>query len=298
MPTRISGACNGCRSKKQKCSGDKSGCAQCEAAGIPCTWPEQRKRGPAKGYIEGLEHRLYEAESLLLQVLPFVSTEQLEYATSMLVHEDAEDSGRASPDRRSSPPVLNKKSGLDYWEQFPLTNVTDVRRWQRDCQLHSSDLQPSKTEVRPRSPSLRPSSAAAPERRKRHSIPREHQTKSASTSHKRNPTTSNEDIFARGDLSNSVQTMQAQTSQMPVDRDQRQRYSSWQTVSQSSMPTGSSNPTVQQQQLFSHAGYTTPGQNAWPQQQANRGTSISTSPGQSQGNLGAPTDQAHSHLFW
>ena len=60
MPSRISGACNACRAKKQKvkdplrrtdyrlttpqCSGDRSGCAQCRAADQQCTWPAQRKR--------------------------------------------------------------------------------------------------------------------------------------------------------------------------------------------------------------------------------------------------------------
>jgi hypothetical protein len=59
MPSRISGACNACRAKKQKvrnlyaayyglttsqCSGDRSGCEQCRVAEQACTWPAQRKR--------------------------------------------------------------------------------------------------------------------------------------------------------------------------------------------------------------------------------------------------------------
>lgn len=45
MPSRISGACNACRTRKQKCSGDRTGCAQCREAGHECTWPAQKKRG-------------------------------------------------------------------------------------------------------------------------------------------------------------------------------------------------------------------------------------------------------------
>ena len=30
-------------------------------------------------------------------------------------------------------PVLNKKSGIEYWEQFPLDSVENIRRWQQDC---------------------------------------------------------------------------------------------------------------------------------------------------------------------
>lgn len=38
---------------------------------------------------------------------------------------------------RSSPPVLNKKTGIEYWENFPLDTVDNIRRWQQDCALHS-----------------------------------------------------------------------------------------------------------------------------------------------------------------
>src|SRR5436190_21228876 len=38
--------------------------------------------GPARGYIEGLEHRLRETENLLLQILPVVPEDYLEAVTS------------------------------------------------------------------------------------------------------------------------------------------------------------------------------------------------------------------------
>jgi hypothetical protein len=95
-------------------------------------------RGPAKGYIEGLEHRLHEAETLLLQLLPVVTPDQLSTAAANLNSTNA-DAGD-SPDRfgaRSSPPMLNKKTGIEYWENFPLDGVENIRRWQQDCALHS-----------------------------------------------------------------------------------------------------------------------------------------------------------------
>lgn len=147
MPSRISGACNGCRTKKQKCSGDRTGCSQCHAAGIQCTWPEQRKRGPAKGYIEGLEHRLHEAESLLLALLPLVTSDQLNCATDSrnssssttnIMGPKSRDSQSPSPrNARSSPPVLNKKTGIEYWESFPLDTAENIRKWQEDCAMHT-----------------------------------------------------------------------------------------------------------------------------------------------------------------
>ncbi|KAI1615858.1 hypothetical protein EDD36DRAFT_198643 [Exophiala viscosa] len=152
MPSRISGACNGCRTKKQKCSGDRSGCLQCQAVAVQCTWPEQRKRGPAKGYIEGLEHRLHEAESLILALLPLVNTEQLNSAADTLksTSPSANIAGLKSRDSqspgprnvRSSPPTLNKKTGIEYWEAFPLDTAENIRKWQQDCTTHSAGQNP------------------------------------------------------------------------------------------------------------------------------------------------------------
>lgn len=82
---------------------------------------------PAKGYIEGLEQRLHHAEQLLLQVLPLVTTEQLATVT-------ADTQNGASPNgNRATPPLLNKKTGIEYWEQYPLDTAESIRRWQDDC---------------------------------------------------------------------------------------------------------------------------------------------------------------------
>ena len=166
-----------------------------------CTWPEQRKRyvydefinsitlcslslyrvegnlltqyvsfrGPAKGYIEGLEHRLHEAETLLLQLLPTVTPQQLESATAGLSSTHA--NSRDSPDQygRSSPPMLNKKTGIEYWDTFPLATVENIRRWQQDCALHSQfrdDLAgSSRNGSRPNSIDISRENAAPPSRK-------------------------------------------------------------------------------------------------------------------------------------
>lgn len=105
-------------------------------------------RGPAKGYIEGLEHRLHEAESLLLALLPVVTSSQLACAADTLNSSSpltnvgalkTRDSQSPGPRNvRSSPPVLNKKTGIDYWESFPLDSAENIRRWQEDCATHST----------------------------------------------------------------------------------------------------------------------------------------------------------------
>ena len=32
-----------------------------------------------------------------------------------------------------TPPLLNKKTGVEYWAAFPLDSVENIHRWQRDC---------------------------------------------------------------------------------------------------------------------------------------------------------------------
>ena len=84
-------------------------------------------RGPAKGYIEGLEHRLRETESLLLQLLPAVTEDYLEAVTTD--HEGSPPRSITTPRR----PILNNKTGVEYWEQYPLDSPENIRRWQQDC---------------------------------------------------------------------------------------------------------------------------------------------------------------------
>src|SRR5689334_7169036 len=54
--------------------------------------------GPAKGYIEGLEHRLHEAETLLLQVLPLIPSDQLASAANAANDVSQHGVSRDSPD--------------------------------------------------------------------------------------------------------------------------------------------------------------------------------------------------------
>ena len=40
-------------------------------------------------------------------------------------------SGRSTTTPRR--PMLNNKTGVEYWEQFPLDSLDNIRRWQQDC---------------------------------------------------------------------------------------------------------------------------------------------------------------------
>jgi len=114
--------------------------------------------GPAKGYIEGLEHRLRETESLLLQVLPVVPKDYLE----AVIMETEESSSRSNTTPRR--PMLNNKTGIEYWEQFPLDSIDNIRRWQQDCSegrspYHNS-VQSSEERLPPFPPDMDPIASA------------------------------------------------------------------------------------------------------------------------------------------
>ncbi|CAG8454430.1 1994_t:CDS:2 [Dentiscutata erythropus] len=63
---RLTQACDACRKKKVKCSGEKPSCNNCSRLNVPCTYlPSTRKRGPRVGLVESLEKRLQQMEKLL-----------------------------------------------------------------------------------------------------------------------------------------------------------------------------------------------------------------------------------------
>ncbi|CAG7923658.1 unnamed protein product [Penicillium olsonii] len=148
-PARITTACNACRSRKQKCSGQKPICGQCLENNRPCKWPEQLRRGPEKGYAEALENRLQLTESILLNLLPHVSDDQLSWA---IPHRE---SGQDSGTPYVPFPRLERR-GIETWSQFPLDTSRGIRRWQQACADGSVGLDspsPKKRRVQNESPS-------------------------------------------------------------------------------------------------------------------------------------------------
>ncbi|KAL7787940.1 hypothetical protein V8C37DRAFT_389098 [Trichoderma ceciliae] len=131
-PVRGRAACDGCRSRKQKCDEKRPTCSRCRDMKRECVWPKLYKRGPAKGYIDALEHRLAVTEAVLLQLLQ--------------VSDDAalQDAFKHGPSRRTD--VVNtattatttdaagrieaKKTGtIAHWDNFPLNTPDEVKRW-------------------------------------------------------------------------------------------------------------------------------------------------------------------------
>ena len=54
--TRVSRACDRCRSKKDKCDGQKPACSACAAGGYLCNYdPNTKKRGLPEGFVRGME---------------------------------------------------------------------------------------------------------------------------------------------------------------------------------------------------------------------------------------------------
>lgn len=85
--------------------------------------------GPAKGYIDALEHRLHETEDILLRLLAQISDDQL--STALADHFESQES--SDVDGFSSEPYLRLgRRGVNYWKSFPLNSPENIRNWERD----------------------------------------------------------------------------------------------------------------------------------------------------------------------
>ncbi|KAI0337248.1 hypothetical protein BDW22DRAFT_1364333 [Trametopsis cervina] len=71
---RVQRACDICRRKKVRCDGGQmpnNRCTNCITYNHECTYVEAaKKRGPPKGYVEGLENRVVTMEKLLVKLCP------------------------------------------------------------------------------------------------------------------------------------------------------------------------------------------------------------------------------------
>ncbi|KAJ5157145.1 uncharacterized protein N7482_008245 [Penicillium canariense] len=84
-------------------------------------------RGPAKGYIEALEHRLQVTENAFLKLLAQVSDSQLLDAFP----DDA--SFKQDSPHGYTPLARLEKQGIEHWPQFPLDTADNIRQWQHVC---------------------------------------------------------------------------------------------------------------------------------------------------------------------
>ncbi|KAJ9069748.1 hypothetical protein DSO57_1015432 [Entomophthora muscae] len=64
--SRARQACEPCRKKKTKCSGEYPICTNCSSHGFECSYiAVEKRRGPQKGYVRALESRLDSLQNLL-----------------------------------------------------------------------------------------------------------------------------------------------------------------------------------------------------------------------------------------
>lgn len=102
-------------------------------------------RGPPKGYVEALEHRLQVAEGVLLRVLSQVSDTQL---LNAIPGEQGQNDRGVS----YTPLARLEKKGVEDWPQFPLDTAQNIREWQRACIEHDSGDAGNLLEVETRPP--------------------------------------------------------------------------------------------------------------------------------------------------
>ncbi|KAJ5629124.1 hypothetical protein N7528_002781 [Penicillium herquei] len=90
-------------------------------------------RGPAKGYVENLEHRLQVTEGVLLKLLTnVVSDEQLQTVFPELTGQKRQAGLAYAPLERL------EKRGIEYWAQYPLDSAENIREWSEACTDHGT----------------------------------------------------------------------------------------------------------------------------------------------------------------
>ncbi|KAL6900208.1 hypothetical protein GGI43DRAFT_62481 [Trichoderma evansii] len=139
-PVRGRAACDGCRSRKQKCDEKRPTCSRCRDMKRECVWPKLYKRGPAKGYIEALEQRLAVTEAVLLQLLQVSDDTVLQDAFK---HEPSRRTDvlnmAASTTTDAAGRIEAKKTGtIAHWDNFPLNTADDVKRWAGEVLGHNT----------------------------------------------------------------------------------------------------------------------------------------------------------------
>ncbi|KAL7947956.1 hypothetical protein V8C42DRAFT_316234 [Trichoderma barbatum] len=141
-PVRGRAACDGCRSRKQKCDEKRPTCSRCRDMKRECVWPKLYKRGPAKGYIEALEQRLAVTEAVLLQILQVSDDTVLQDAFK---HEpskrtDVLNTAATATTTDAAGRIEAKKTGtIAHWDNFPLNTADEVKRWAGEVLGHHAD---------------------------------------------------------------------------------------------------------------------------------------------------------------
>lgn len=119
-------------------------------------------RGPAKGYTEALEARLFEIEEVLRRVLPCVATEDL----SRVLMENPLDAGSSS-----KATALDRKQAMEVWSRSPMKSLVDIQNW---CNEHSCTAESASESANSTSLLQHPANHASLQRAttpKEHSIP-------------------------------------------------------------------------------------------------------------------------------
>ncbi|KAB5511698.1 hypothetical protein GE09DRAFT_639233 [Coniochaeta sp. 2T2.1] len=131
-------ACDGCRSRKQKCDETKPVCSRCRDANKTCVWPKVHKRGPVKGYSELLKQRLEMTENALLQLLDAVDDKTIEAAfrsggSDTLAEEQATNIQSLALVNMLGSVEVKKAALAAQWDKFPLRTAEEVKRWAKEA---------------------------------------------------------------------------------------------------------------------------------------------------------------------
>ncbi|PKC11181.1 hypothetical protein RhiirA5_354612 [Rhizophagus irregularis] len=150
---RLTQACDACRKKKVKCSGEKPTCNNCARLGVNCTYlPSTRKRGPRVGLVESLEKRLQQMEKLLqpLKEQGLVDDSEIDdkpiggYSSSKKPRLSSDDVSFSAQNNSSNYNNNNNNNNNNKSAFTPTTNSQNVNQFQQTFGNYNNSNQQSR----------------------------------------------------------------------------------------------------------------------------------------------------------
>lgn len=114
--SRVTTACESCRTRKRRCNGVRPICGNCQEFGYECVWTcGQKRRGPPKGYLSNLESRAQASSSILGLLERFLETIPKDQWPSV-------ERGIHNEDGNNNPGI---------WKDYPVKEPEKIVNWYR-----------------------------------------------------------------------------------------------------------------------------------------------------------------------
>ncbi|GAO48974.1 hypothetical protein G7K_3135-t1 [Saitoella complicata NRRL Y-17804] len=126
--TRISHACDACKERKRRCSGERPVCVHCRCYGLNCVYSSRRRDGH-QGELAALRDEREMLTDMMVRALPTVSDPTLQEAMQKVLDTNRRSAAQATsiPKEEPSSDLPREYPGPDYTEEELLYDLNTIR---------------------------------------------------------------------------------------------------------------------------------------------------------------------------